>query len=145
MLKQNVAVNGIDNVMLLNALVSDKDGQSKFYMLDSGGSVREGYSTKGKEVELTSYRISSIMDKYDIQSVDFVKMDVEGAEFDIFKGDMAFLQHVSRLAMEVHPACGSIEDVLRLLNTSGFTVDQRPAFPDSHLIYVYARRPLSDE
>jgi FkbM family methyltransferase len=145
MLKQNVAVNGINNVILLNALVSDKDGQSKFYMLDSGGSVREGYSTKGKEVELTSYRISSIMSKYGIQSVDFVKMDVEGAEFDIFQGDMAFLQHVSRLAMEVHPACGSVEDVLRLLNALGFTVDQRPAFPDSHLIYVYARRPPSAE
>jgi FkbM family methyltransferase len=140
MLKQNVAVNGINNVMLLNALVGDKDGQSKFYMLDSGGSVREGYSTKGKEVELTSYRISSIMDKYGIQSVDFVKMDIEGAEFDIFRGDVASLKRVKKLSMEVHPDWGSIEDVLRQLISSGFMVDQRPAFLDSHLIYVYARR-----
>ena len=58
--------------------------------------------------------------KYDIQSIDFLKMDIEGSEFEIWS-TIPFAS-VRYLSMEVHPQFGSVEKLVTHLKSQGFKV-----------------------
>ena len=49
-----------------------------------------------------SYSIQSILDKYNVDRVDFMKMDIEGAEIPIFDEDLSWLERIQSMHVEVH-------------------------------------------
>lgn len=51
---------------------------------------------------VNSYTIQSILDKYNVDQVDFMKMDIEGAEIAIFNEDLSWIERVRNLHLEVH-------------------------------------------
>jgi FkbM family methyltransferase len=92
LVKASVAINGFDTQVNENA-VSDVDGDHIPIFLRDG--VNLGMTTIVKDldalVKAPSGQVETIMlDTYaaanDIQSVDFLKIDVEGAEFGVVKG-----------------------------------------------------------
>ena len=46
--------------------------------------------------------IESIFNENQLQFVDFIKMDIEGAEIDIFKSDLNWLKKIKSIKVEVH-------------------------------------------
>jgi len=88
--------------------------------------------------------VEELMRTYGIKHVDFLKMDIEGAEFAIFRDSMQWLDDVDNLAMEVHNTVGDpTEIILRLpqkgfrvkwLDDAGYPSDQRNAG------YIYASK-----
>jgi FkbM family methyltransferase len=66
--------------------------------------------------------IEELMQTYSLQHVDFVKMDIEGAEFDIFRDSVRWLDGVDNLAMEVHNAVGDPTEIIERLQQKGFRV-----------------------
>ena len=46
--------------------------------------------------------VEEVMDAHDLDHIDFLKMDIEGAEFRIFRDSTRWLERVDNLAMEVH-------------------------------------------
>ena len=58
--------------------------------------------------------------RHEIQTVDFMKMDIEGSEFALFESSN-WLKRVNAISMEVHPAYGAPRAILDRLNTHGFT------------------------
>jgi hypothetical protein len=46
--------------------------------------------------------VEELMKTYGVQHIDFLKMDIEGAEFAIFRDSARWLEGVDNLAMEVH-------------------------------------------
>ncbi len=87
-----------------------------------------------------------LLERSGIQRIDFLKMDIEGSEFDLLAHDNAWLRDVRRLAMEVHKDFGEPALVARILAQAGLTV--RLARPDLHFVaspnsdvgYIYAFR-----
>jgi len=71
--------------------------------------------------------ISDFMQKYDIQQIDFLKIDCEGAEHEILqKTDQATLQKIKVIAMEIHDMhhCGyESSDTLEKLKMAGFRTE----------------------
>ena len=72
-----------------------------------------------------------LLKKYNIEKVDFLKIDIEGSEFDLFKGDVDWLSKVGLIAMEVHASfissgtvvsCGDINEIRKVLEKAGFKV-----------------------
>jgi hypothetical protein len=66
--------------------------------------------------------MAELLDRHEIQRVDFLKCDIEGSEFDLFFHGAEWLSRVRRLAMEVHPAFGSPLALRDLLTRRGFAV-----------------------
>jgi FkbM family methyltransferase len=66
--------------------------------------------------------IEHLIDKYELDSIDFLKVDIEGSEFDLLRGSRWWLTRVRRIAMEVHQEFGRCEELVDLLRESGFTV-----------------------
>jgi FkbM family methyltransferase len=88
--------------------------------------------------------VEELMKTYGIEHVDFLKMDIEGAEFAIFRDSVQWLDHVDNLAMEVHNTVDDPTAIIqrlqqkgfrvKWLNDAGYPADQRNAG------YIYASK-----
>lgn len=66
--------------------------------------------------------VGEIMARHHLEHVDMAKIDLEGAEFDIFAEPCPWLQKVDNVTMEVHPYAGDPGIVVGRLEENGFAV-----------------------
>ena len=59
------------------------------------------YMNLKKETEIETITLDSFVDEYSINTIDFIKIDVQGAELDIFKGSTKLLNNVLKIVCEV--------------------------------------------
>lgn len=90
-LKENVRLNNLSNIVLNNIALSKTSGKRYMYLADGESSFFKEYAQqrKGKSCE----RVLVVMDSLDsyvrrhsVHRIDFIKIDVEGAEMDVLKG-----------------------------------------------------------
>jgi hypothetical protein len=74
------------------------------------------------ETDIRSYSIASLLNKYSLAEIDFIKMDVEGAEKAIFEkdADLSFLDKVKVLAIEIHDEFNIRNDIYEILRDYNF-------------------------
>jgi hypothetical protein len=88
--------------------------------------------------------MEEILKKYKIGRIDFLKCDIEGGEFDIILRNSSFLEAVSNLAMEVHPAAGDYAALSNALERHGFALHMTDQFgapiDNGSPHYLYASR-----
>ena len=55
-------------------------------------------------MEIEAVSVNSIMEEYQIETIDILKMDIEGGESEIFKSDcdLSFLDKTKMIAIEIH-------------------------------------------
>ena len=53
------------------------------------------------ETEIDTITLDAFVGKYNIEDIDFIKIDVQGAELDIFKGGKNVLKNVIKIVCEV--------------------------------------------
>ena len=90
-LAQNVGFNPhLDNITILNRAVSDENGH---VILNSFENLHHGHSSISKldrndhvEYRVASTTIDNFVDEMNLQRLDFMKIDVEGAERLVFAG-----------------------------------------------------------
>ena len=125
-LEKNVRVNDLSNVHLHNKAVGGAEGIVEFYY-DPGQSgcprmsmQKERMSSASEKVECTT--VSSFIDG----SVDFIKMDIEGAEYAVVEelASHKKLGSIRELVIEYHhhinPENDSLSEMLRVLEENGF-------------------------
>jgi FkbM family methyltransferase len=66
--------------------------------------------------------VEELMKTYGMEHVDFLKMDIEGAEFAIFRDSAHWLDRVDNLAMEVHNTVGDPTEIIQRLQQENFCV-----------------------
>jgi FkbM family methyltransferase len=93
LLKKNVGMNKYDNVTLLRAAVSDANGTTKLYLHECNTMHTIHALGEGRDwVDVDTVRLDDFShDGYD-RRVDFVKMDIEGAEGLAIRGMLSLLQ-----------------------------------------------------
>jgi FkbM family methyltransferase len=77
---------------------------------------------------IAGYTIDTLMKNFQLQHVDIIKMDIEGAEYSVFSHDTsAWLPSVKVLVLELHEFIhkGTNELVVNVLKNSGFTINRR--------------------
>lgn len=129
LLTKNIAENNLINVELINEAVAPKSGkmnlQTPIYPDEwrSGVGVIPGgwrgvLHTRDMVVEARG------IDEVLSNSVDLVKMDIEGMEYEVL--DRASLKKVKHMIVEVHPRSGKrIHEIEKKLIASGFVLTQR--------------------
>lgn len=92
LLEKNVEANGYHNVILVNKAVSNKNGKIKLYLSDDIGDHRIYDSGDGrKSVEIEAIRLDDYF-KQGNSRVNFIKMDIQGAEWEAIQGMNLLLQ-----------------------------------------------------
>lgn len=83
-LKQNVF--DIKNIKIFNFAVSDTNGVVKFFSnVNSASSSMDRRSCEDKEIVVKTFTLDNILQRENLNSVDLLKFDVEGAEEKVFK------------------------------------------------------------
>ena len=100
LLKKNVEINGYKNVVLVNKAVSNKTGKLKLFLGENNFAGHKIYdSNEGRKfVEIDSV----ILDDYfrdKPSKIDFIKMDIEGAEYLAVKGMSNLLNKNKKIKM----------------------------------------------
>ena len=103
------------------------------------------YYRSAIRVECQLRTISDVIDENNIQRIDYLKVDTEGAEMHALNGIRS--EHwsiVKQAVIEVHEGKPALRQVLELLDTNGFqTIVVQPCKERDHLNMVYATRQRS--
>ncbi len=78
------------------------------------------------------------------KKIDFLKLDIEGAEFDVLLNENEWLRLVDNITMEVHPQMGDPGVIVQELSNLGFAVDWKGNHVDEVEVgaadFIYASR-----
>jgi len=99
-LKKNVELNKYKNVVIMNYAISDEDGDAFF---DTGRSISTGHLVKKESSIVKISSLDSLWSKGKILQPDFIKMDIEGAEYKALIGAKNILkQKHPKLLISTH-------------------------------------------
>ncbi len=123
-LEENVRRNGLSNVSLVQAAVAGRDGPLKFYSDGKYASCLSNHKTAEVADDWSVYNVPSVrLGDYLSERVDFVKMNIEGAEFEVLADIEGRLRQVREIIIEYHHLPGlprTLHKILELLNRQGF-------------------------
>ena len=132
LLKKNVKANGYKNVVCQQSAVSDKSGRIKLYLSENNtGDHRIYDSGDGRaSLPIKCLKLDDYFKGYD-GKINFIKMDVQGAEVNVIKGmsDLLRKNRPAKIVTEFWPfglkKFGTeIKDYFRLLLEKSFKIYQ---------------------
>lgn len=93
LLKKNVEINGYKNVILVQKAVSNKTGKLKLYLSEDNLGDHRIYNSHDdrKSVKIEAIRLDDYFKDYD-GKIDFIKMDIQGAEGGAIQGMLNLLK-----------------------------------------------------
>lgn len=102
---KNIKTNNLTNVIALNTGIGSARGKTKLYWGNSttGGSIKLDSKLKEKntvDIEITT--LDDIVERYNINSIDIIKMDIEGSEYEALIGAKRALDITKTLILEYH-------------------------------------------
>lgn len=115
LVRQNLALNNIPGVVI-EAAVAAADGVVYFH--DAPDSNVGRVAEAGREVRALGMR--TILAELGASTIDILKVDIEGAEAQLFSGDRAWLQQVRALMIEFHAGLVDYPGLVSLLEAEGF-------------------------
>lgn len=129
------------NVKTFRSLVLGKKGSGKIFISDENEGKHSILDNSGKEIIAKSTTLKDIFSKNKIKSADLVKMDVEGAEYDIlYNTEDEVLSKIKRIHMEYHDSEENTGRTLAdFLRAKGFEVKIKKAIFSNHG-YLYCHR-----
>jgi FkbM family methyltransferase len=69
--------------------------------------------------------MEEMLAKHGIETVSFMKVDIEGSEFDLFRSGASWIGKIERLAVEVHPEHGDVQALVHSIASRGFDIELR--------------------
>ncbi len=130
MLCANIRLNGFLNVIALPVALSRDGGKRRFYLSDRGDTAtsslerewrsKRSVGRKPNVIEVQAETLDNLIASFDLQVVDWLKIDVEGHEVEVLQGGSTTLRRTKRLIMEVSPGNEAI--CKSLLEDAGFTL-----------------------
>lgn len=144
-LEEHLRVNGISNATAFPEAIAGADGTLSLYTITGlSGQHRtagDGADRAGATIAVRATTLSSTFDRLAIARCDFLKIDCEGAEFEILLGlpDAAF-GRIARIALEYHDhvTAHSHEELVHFLEARGFRVRVHPSPAWRELGFLYA-------
>lgn len=116
---RNAAAHGVEpRIVVEHALVGEGSGLLSDPAARSSGSHAEGAAAPVRAMD-------DLLDGHGVARIDFLKVDVEGSEYDLFRFCDSWLGRVRRIAMEVHPEFGSVPELADRLRSGGMSVELR--------------------
>jgi FkbM family methyltransferase len=151
-LNRNIKLNQLANVISLNYAVYSKETKIKLYLPDEESgytmhhSIMSDYiftkykdKTEDKFVETNANTLDYLLQLKGITDVNWVKIDVEGAEFEVLKGANKILSDSKDIALliEVHGK-NTYEPIIDSLRSYNFKIDFEKTYEngEKHIIAI---------
>ncbi len=158
MLERNISLNRLTNVTAIKCALYSKREKVKLYLPDE----KQGYTmhhsvmsnyliTKYSEkmeqnyIEVQAYPLDELIRTTDVKQVNWIKIDVEGAEYEVLKGAEDILTASRRISIlvEIHGK-DTYEPTMKLLKSNSFEIEFEKTY-DNGEKHVLARKvPYSE-
>ncbi|MBD2167638.1 FkbM family methyltransferase [Calothrix membranacea FACHB-236] len=163
-LEANTRLHNLNNIQLFNYGISSEDNPEKtfiFYPNMAGNSTTKpgeiiadgddvktetnsepiedlfaSFFAEEQQVKCPVRRLSSVMDELGINSIDLLKIDVEGAEYEVLQGiEKKDWSKIKQIVGEVHDKKGRLEKIQQMLIAHGFsiTLEKREQLPSTYV------------
>lgn len=127
---KNITDCGLNNIKTLNMALSDAQGvqdlfksRSYNYSLFSKGS---NLLSSHQSIKIETLTLSGLFEKFNLQRIDFLKMDCEGAEYPVLlNSDNDILSKITTISLEFHDLKSrehTGNELARHLNKCGFKI-----------------------
>ncbi|MDP2673193.1 MAG: FkbM family methyltransferase [Nanoarchaeota archaeon] len=125
LLKENIKLNYAKNIEAINKAVSNKSGKLKFYVSQTKNKGQNSFyklSDTQKQISVEKISFKNFIKK--IPKINFLKIDCEGAEYEIlFSLSKKELEKIKKISMEFHNyGKYNGEDLARFLQKNDFKV-----------------------
>jgi FkbM family methyltransferase len=118
-LAENVAAQGINDVTIVNKAVWNEETTLTFFKEGGdGGRIEEARDGRAA-IKVPTTRLKPYMDR----DIDFLKIDIEGAEYEVLKDISPDLSRVKNIFVEYHSFVGQaqhLDEILAILSKAGF-------------------------
>lgn len=136
MLNKNIKLNKLTNIVTLNYAVSSRKTTLKLYSSYSTIQERAGQSLQSY-IEVSADNLDNLLRQLDIDQVNWIKVDVEGAELEVLKGAVGILSRSRDIALfvEVHSP-DLVRPILELCESYKLRVEFEKTYENgnSHLL-----------
>ncbi|UKN01235.1 FkbM family methyltransferase [Paracrocinitomix mangrovi] len=136
LIQEHLKINNISNVVIEASAIADKNGEVEFSNTDNlAANTYKSESSIHKEnlIKLNAIDLNTLSEKYDLKDNCFMKIDVEGAEFDVLQGGKAYLEKFHpEIVLATHDCHvkGVKEKCLNFLMDLGYScqpiIDEKP-------------------
>ena len=136
-IKNNIEINKLTNIKLEQLAISGKKGPSEFYVSKTHNGCHSLFQRDGldEKIIINTITLEGYCIENNIHKIDFLKLDCEGAEYDIFNSiSESFLRKkIKKISMEYHDVINEHkhEEIVSLLTDNGFKVEVKGG-------YIYA-------
>jgi len=127
LLEKNRMTNGAGNLYVFNNAIASQRGEMKFFQPGSNGALGSLMQESDSPMEIVNaITLFDIIAENKLEHIDHLKIDVEGAEYDILlECPDATLAKVQQIVLEYHEFEGharSYRDLVDCLHAHGFNV-----------------------
>jgi len=133
LLVSNLALNHIENVFPFNVGVSKKSGKLNLF-LNNDQSAHSIFPKGPKSITVEATSLQKIFDEKQISSCKLLKLDCEGAEYDIIDSlPVEYLDKIQNMAIEYHLADTKpelIKNLILKIKNAGFKIKIGPHYDD---------------
>jgi FkbM family methyltransferase len=134
LLRNNIAKNGLNNVRTVGAALGSKIGEANLVFAPRStvgtfyDSILHSQERDGATVRVIT--LDSLVDSLRLETVDFLKIDVEGAEIDVLRGGLNLLSRggVRRVVVETH-GDELVKETTEFLTQLGYRTAAIDVFP----------------
>lgn len=155
-LEGNIRKNGLKNVLPFNLALDGQTGTANFLInrmhhqenllhydhLKPDQLIPQKIEEYEK-VTVQTTTLQDIMDEHQIERIDFLKLDCQGAEGPILETtSQSYLRRINKIAMEYHDHISRLkhQDLQKILEEAGFTTLLKKADGESPLGFLYGWR-----
>ena len=127
-LKKNIQSFNLENVEIINKAVWNEESVKDFWVEGGAGGRLEFEKKEGKYNSVTCTSLKPFLQG---RKVDFLKMDIEGAEYEVLKDCKKHLHNVDNIFIEYHSFSNQIQkldEILNIIKNAGFRYHIKEAF-----------------
>lgn len=121
-LRKNIEINRLNEVSLYQSAIWNRDEVLYFKSSGSQGSQIAINCNQSNLIEVSAVRLASILEH---TKVDFLKIDIEGAEYEVIKDCANSLHNVEHMFLEYHGKVSEtykLNEILQILEKNEFSV-----------------------
>ena len=131
MLSRNLGLNNLTNVKALNCIAYCIEAQMALADYDTilSGKIQKYPSTE-KTVDVQVNTLDNLLQRNGIKQVNWIKIDVEGAELDVLKGAHNTLSNSKDISIliEIHGISHLYKPIMELLRSYNFKIEHEKSF-----------------
>ena len=138
LLKKNIELNKITNIKAVNKAVCSDNKKRKMSLEPVNFGGHSFFSSSEKSIEVQCITLEKILLDNNIEKIDLLKIDCEGAEYDILLKAGDVMKKIKRIAMEYHTIEGHTDqELVVFLEKHGFKVEKLPLSQTLGQIYAF--------